>query len=381
MTSSTVIHSAEIIDSDGIRSDSWIEIRGTRLWARGTGTSWRRQASPAAAVVDARGSLMCAGFIDLHCHGGGGASVTSDIATVLATHVRHGTTRLVASLVSAPVPELCTQLAALARTAGADPRLLGSHLEGPFLEPAYRGAHDPAAVRDATSADIDALVAAADGTLVQVTVAPERAGGREAIAALRARGIVVAIGHTAADLDHAAEAFRAGATVLTHAFNGMPGLHHRAPGPVLAAVHSPDCTLEVISDGVHVHPDMVNLLFRLAPGRVALVTDAMAAAGAGDGHYRLGSLDVRVHEGVARLAVGDSIAGSTLTMDAALRHTVQQCGVPVHEAVAAITSTPARTIGRAGELGHLRAGYRADVVVLRSDLTVDAVWVDGLREV
>ncbi len=379
MTSSTVIHSARIVDPDAVRSDSWIEIRGSRVWARGSGASWRRDASPDAVVVDARGSLMCAGFIDLHCHGGGGASVTTDIATVLATHVLHGTTRLVASLVSAPIPELCVQLAALARATAGDARLIGSHLEGPFLEPAYRGAHDPAALQDATGDTIDALVDAADGTLVQVTVAPERPGGREAITALRERGVLVAVGHTAADGRQTQEALRSGAGLLTHAFNGMPGLHHRDPGPIMAAVNSLECVLEVISDGSHVHPDMVHLLFRLAPGRVILVTDAMAAAGAGDGDYRLGSLDVCVRDGTARLASGDSIAGSTLTMDAALRHTVQECHIPLHEAVAAITSTPARTLGRTDELGLLSPGRRADAVLLGRDLAVEAVWADGMR--
>lgn len=381
MSGSTVIHSAQVVDPEGTSSDTWIELRGARISARGTGASWRRHASPDAQLVDARGRLLAAGFIDLHCHGGGGASVTADIDTVLATHVRHGSTRLVASLVSASIPELCAQLAALARTADEDGRLLGSHLEGPFLDHAHRGAHHPEAVRDATRDDVDALIASARGTLVQVTLAPERPGGVDAIAALRAQGVIVAIGHTAATFHQTQEALRAGATMLTHAFNGMPGLHHRAPGPVLAALQSHACVLEVISDGVHVHPDMVELLFRLAPGRVTLVSDAMAAAGAGDGDYRLGSLDVRVRDGVARLASGDSIAGSTLTLDAALRHTVQRCGVPLHDAVAAVTATPARTIGREGDLGRLRPGHRADALILREDLTVAAVWADGVRRV
>lgn len=378
MTTPTVIHSARIVDPDGVTSDGWIGMRGGHVSARGTGRSWRNADWADADVVDADGSVMTAGFIDLHCHGGGGESVTSDVLRVIDTHAQHGTTRLVASLVSAPTSLLCTQLAALSRHARTDGRLLGSHLEGPFLEQTHRGAHDPTVIRDACPREVDELVAAAGGTLVQVTLAPERPGAVEAIRAFRASGAVVAIGHTAAGLDDAREALRAGARLLTHTFNGMEGIHHRAPGPIPAALGDPDCVLEVISDGVHVHPDVVRLLFRLAPHRIALVTDAMAAAGSTDGDYRLGSLDVTVTNGVARVSDGGSIAGSTLTMDAALRHTVHRARVSLHDAVAAMTATPARTIGR-DDMGRLAAGCRADAVLLSAALEVTAVWVDGRR--
>ena len=166
-------------------------------------------------------------------------------------------------------------------------------------------------------------------------------------------------------------AFDAGATILTHAFNAMPGLHHRDPGPVGAAASDPRVTLEVIADGVHLHPEMVRLAFRAAPGRIALVTDAMAAAGAADGRYDLGSLEVDVVDSVARLARGGAIAGSTLTQDAALRRAVA-AGVTLVDAVAALTSTPARAIGRAGDLGALAPGFFADAVLLSADLDVRA---------
>jgi len=206
---------------------------------------------------------------------------------------------------------------------------------------------------------------------VQVTLAPELPGGHDAIAQFAAADVVVAVGHTDADVEATRRAFDAGATLLTHAFNAMPGLHHRAPGPVGAATGDPRVTLEVIADGVHLHPDVIRMLFAAAPGRIALVTDAMAAAGAADGTYLLGSLSVTVDAGVARLADG-TIAGSTLTQDAALR-TAVAAGVALPDAVAALTATPARTIGRP-ELGSLAVGAVADAVLLSADLHVRRVF-------
>ena len=169
---------------------------------------------------------------------------------------------------------------------------------------------------------MERLLEASGGMLRQITIAPEHHGASEAIARFVDAGVAVAVGHTGADFETTLAAFGAGASILTHAFNGMRGIHHRAPGPVVAAMHADHVTLEIINDGVHVHPDVVRLAFAGAHGRVALVTDAMAAAGAADGSYLLGSLRVVVEGGVARLLEGGSIAGSTLTQDAALRRAV-----------------------------------------------------------
>jgi N-acetylglucosamine-6-phosphate deacetylase len=190
---------------------------------------------------------------------------------------------------------------------------------------------------------------------------------------------VVAIGHTDADYDQAKHAFEAGATIVTHAFNAMNGIHHRAPGPIAAATGTQGVVLELICDGVHVHPEVMRMLFAAAPGRIALVTDAMAAAGSADGDYILGSLAVEVRDGIARLAGGGSIAGSTLTLDAALRRAVTDVGIPVEAAVAALTETPAAAIGRGAELGRLAPGFAADAVLLDDDFTVTHVWAAGDR--
>ncbi|MFF2773250.1 N-acetylglucosamine-6-phosphate deacetylase, partial [Streptomyces bacillaris] len=215
------------------------------------------------------------------------------------------------------------------------------------------------------------------GTLRQITLAPELPGGLDAVRAFAEAGVAVAVGHTAADYDQTLAAFDAGATILTHAFNGMDGIHHRAPGPVAAATRTPGVTVEVINDGIHVHPEVVRMAFAAAPGRVALITDAMAAAGEADGDYLLGTLRVEVRDGVARLAEGGSIAGSTLTQDDALRRAVREVGVSVEDAVRALTETPAAAIGRGGDLGRLAPGYAADAVLLDDEFRVLRVWTAG----
>ncbi len=381
-TPSTVIHSARLVTGRDTVADAWVRFEGDRVAARGIGDEWRATLGAETAVTDAAGRTLVPGFIDLHCHGAGGASVEEGEAAIeraLAVHTAHGTTRSVLSLVTAPVEVLAGHLATIARIAASDPRVLGAHLEGPFLDHEFRGAHDPELLRTADDASVDRLLAAADGTLRQVTIAPEHPGAREAVTRFVDAGVAVAVGHTGADFGTALAAFEAGASILTHAFNGMRGIHHRAPGPVVAAMHADHVTLEIINDGVHVHPDVVRLAFSGAPGRVALITDAMAAAGAADGRYVLGSLEVVVDGGVARLVEGGSIAGSTLTQDVALRRAVIDSGIPLHEAVGALTVAPAAAIGRSGDLGRLDTGYAADAVLLTDDLEIDAVWGAGAR--
>lgn len=379
-TSTTVIHSARIVSGGASTDDAWVRFDGDRIAARGIGDSWRDGLSQQASVTDAAGRRLVPGFIDLHCHGGGGASFEdgpAGIEAALAVHTAHGTTRTVLSLVTAPVEVLAQRLSMIAGVAASDPRVLGAHLEGPFLDHEFRGAHDPAELRVADAASVDRLLEASAGALRQITIAPERSGAVEATARFVDAGVRVAVGHTGADFATALAAFENGASILTHAFNGMRGIHHRAPGPVVAAMHASHVTLEIINDGVHVHPDVVQLAFAGAPGRVALVTDAMAATGSADGRYLLGSLDVLVDGGIARLLDGGAIAGSTLTQDRALALAVEVSGIPFEQAVAALTTVPAAAIGRSADLGRLEAGYLADAVLLDEDLAVETVWVAG----
>lgn len=382
----------------------------------------------ADATVDLAGARLTPGMIDLHSHGAGGASWDDDLADVeggLAVHRAHGTTRSVLSLVTAPLPRLRRSLERVAALRERDPLVLGAHLEGPFLAPGRRGAHDPRHLVAPSPEAVDALLAAAPGVLRQVTVAPELPGGLEAIERIVSAGVVVAVGHTEADHALTAAAFERGATVLTHALNAMPGLHHREPGPVGAAVGDERVTLELVLDGRHVHPRVAALLFAAAPGRVALVTDAMAAAGAGDGKHLLGGLAVSVTDGRAVLAGTDTLAGSTLTQDAALRVALGPARQSPVAAVTALTLTPARTLGLAAApagsadagagtgagagaglglgaeagagavasapavaaapaagaapLGLLAPGHAADLVVWTDDWHVARVWAAGVE--
>ncbi|MFF1878302.1 N-acetylglucosamine-6-phosphate deacetylase [Leifsonia sp. NPDC058230] len=378
----TVIHSARLVTGGRIHHDGWVRFEGGTVAETGAGDGWRATVSddPSTTVVDAAGAWLTPGFVDIHVHGGGGASFddgAESIRTALDLHQWHGTTRFVVSLVTAPVDALCERVATVAALMPDDPRILGSHLEGPFLDVAHKGAHDPALLRPAAPTDIERLLSAADGTLRQITLAPELPGGMAAVRAFSDAGVAVAVGHTAADYQQTLDAFEAGASILTHAFNGMDGIHHRAPGPVAAATRTAGVTLEIIDDGIHVHPEVVRMIFAAAPGRVAMITDAMAAAGSTDGDYILGSLAVTVRSGIARLADGGSIAGSTLTLDAALRRAVLEVGVTVEDAVRALTETPAGAVGRGHDLGRLAPGFAADAVLLDDDFTVLQVWTAG----
>jgi N-acetylglucosamine-6-phosphate deacetylase len=379
VTENLIIHSARKLDAEGLIDDFWLAASAGRIDEVGTGDAWRRH-TEGATVVDAHGRWLTPGFIDLHGHGGGGFSYDDgpgELLAALATHRAHGTTRSVISLVANPLAVLRDSLEVIAGLAQRDPLVLGAHLEGPFLTPSKRGAHNLDFLRDPEPELVENLIAAARGTLRQVTIAPELPNALEAIDVLVEAGVVVAVGHTEATEDQTREAFDRGARLLTHAFNAMPGIHHREPGPVVAAFDDDRVTLELILDGLHVHPDVAHLAFVQAPGRIALITDAMAAAGSADGNYQLGTLNVTVNDGLAVLSGTTTIAGSTLTQDAALRVAVEHARVAPAAAVEALTLTPARVLGREHDLGLLRPGYAADAVLLDHAWSARGVWADG----
>lgn len=374
-----VMHSARLVDGARITDDAWVAFADGVVSRGGTGAGWREIA--AADVVDAAGRMLTPGLVDIHGHGGGGGAYDDGLDAIRlarAVHLAHGTTRAVLSLVTASIDDLCARVALIASLAEQDATVLGSHLEGPFLDVAHKGAHTASLLRAPDAAAIDRLLVAGRGTIRQVTLAPELPGGLDAVARFVRGGVAVAVGHTGATAEHAGAAFAAGATLLTHAFNAMPGIHHRDPGPIVAAMRDDRVTLELIADGIHVHPDVIALAFAGAPGRIALITDAMAAAGAPEGRYTLGGLAVTVQDGTARLDSNGAIAGSTLTQDAALRLAVSS-GVALPDAVAALTAVPARALGLAHRFGSLRVGAAADAVLWNDGLEVEQVWVDGVR--
>jgi N-acetylglucosamine-6-phosphate deacetylase len=323
------------------------------------------------AAEDAGSDLIVPGFVDLHCHGGGGHTFTTgdaDAARAAAGfHLRHGTTTMLASLVSSPYELMRDATVAFAPLV-AGGVIAGVHFEGPYLSGVRCGAQNPAYLRDPSVDELTALIALGRGAVRMVTIAPELPGALDAITLLAGAGVIAALGHTDATYEQTLAGVAAGATVGTHVFNGMRPPHHREPGPVIALLGAAPIVCELIADGIHLHPGMLAFAARTAgPDRAALITDAMDAAGIADGQYDLGGQAVVVRDRVARLVRDSSIAGSTLTMDAAFRKAVD-AGIPLPDVAAMASTTPARALGLADEVGALEAGLRADLVVLSPEL-------------
>ncbi|WP_445161845.1 N-acetylglucosamine-6-phosphate deacetylase [Mycobacterium sp. Dal123C01] len=370
-----LIRAGTVVLDGQICRPGWLQAAGAQILACGAG------APPGPPDQDFSDCIVVPGFIDMHVHGGGGASYldAGHIAQAAQFHRRHGTTTTLASLVTAAPDQLIAGVRALADATRAG-IVAGIHLEGPWLSAARCGAHEPTQMRDPEPAEVDDVLAAGAGAIRMVTLAPERPGSSEAIRRCLDAGVVVAVGHTDATYEQTRQAIALGATVGTHLFNAMPPLHHREPGPALALLEAPGVTLELIADGVHVHPAMVRAVLGAAgPDRVAVITDAIAAAGCDDGAYRLGAVAIDVESGVARVRATSAIAGSTATMDQLFR-TVSRLGpdadAALADAVQMTSATPARALGL-DQVGVLRAGYNANLVVLDRDLQVSAVMVRG----
>lgn len=374
-----LIYAGVVISGGEQTPDSWVSFDEKGITARGTGMP--PSDDPPPARIDARGLYIVPGFVDIHGHGGAGGTYYeggSQLAAALAMHRSRGVTRSVLSLSATSIGRYVDQLNAVRVAMRNDSLILGAHLEGPYLSDGHRGSHDPRFLRDPTASDVATLIRAGENVIRQITIAPELPGALTAIQKFAESGAKVAIGHTSATFEEARDAFDAGATILTHTFNGMPSLHHRDPGPLLAAFQDESVWLELINDFVHVQRDVVALLYQIAPHRVVLITDAMAAAGAGDGNYRTGTLAVTVRNGVPMLEDGSSLSGSTLTLDVAVRNAVQS-GLPIESAIYSATEAPARALGEHHRIGRLDVGYVADFVLLDQDLSVRAVWADGQR--
>jgi N-acetylglucosamine-6-phosphate deacetylase len=367
-----VLAGARIVTPDGVLAGGWLRVSGGRITELGSGPA------PAAAL-ELGGGYLVPGFIDLHVHGGGGHDFTAseaDLAAGVAYHQRRGTTRTLVSLMTASLDAMCEQLGWVAELArGGRFQVAGAHLEGPFLAAGRCGAQNGAHLQPPDRQVMSKLVEAGQGFLRTVTVAPELPGALEVIAELVAAGVVAAIGHTDASYEQATAGYAAGASLTTHLFNAMSPMNHRKPGAVVAALDS-GAAFEIINDGAHVHEAMISLAARGADGALVLITDAISAAGVGDGDYVLGGLPVTVRGGKARTATG-GLAGSTLTMDVAFRRAVLEVGLSIHEAAAAAATTPARVLGLGQECGSIAAGLAADLVLLDEELQVRRVMVAG----
>ncbi|MFH9471136.1 N-acetylglucosamine-6-phosphate deacetylase [Streptomyces clavifer] len=369
---STVLAGARVVLPTGTVENGRVIVEGTRIaGSRPEG----------ARTVDLSGHWVVPGFVDMHNHGGGGASFATgtaeDVLTGARVHREHGTTTVVASTVTGDMDFLARQAGMLSELVEQG-EIAGVHFEGPFIAPCRKGAHSEGLLRHPDPAEVRKLLDAARGTAKMVTLATELPGGIESVRLLAEHGVIAAIGHTDATYEQTVEAIGAGATVATHLFNAMPPLGHRAPGPIAALLEDERITVELINDGTHLHPAALQMAYHHAgAGRVALITDAMDAAGVGDGRYQLGPLAVEVKEGVARLVEGGSIAGSTLTLDTAFRRAVTVDRIPVDDVVRSISANPARLLGLYDRVGSLDPGKDADLVVLDADFAVRGVMRRG----
>lgn len=336
-----------------------------------------------AAVLDASGCHVLAGFIDLQMNGAVGVDLTSEphrVAEVAEFLASCGVTSFQPTVISSDEAQTRHAIDVLGQwrehgNAGSgQARSLGVHLEGPFLEQSRRGAHPPQHLRPPSIAEVTSWVTA--GAVSMVTLAPESPGAIDVIRTLVAAGVVVSAGHTAMTADALNEAAEAGLSGATHLFNAMGTMSARSPGPAGAVLDHGSLIAGLIADGVHVGAAMVRLAWRvLGPDRIALVTDAMAATGLGDGHYVVGDTDVVVSGAAARTRDG-VLAGGVMPSDAAVRNLIAITGCTLAEASRAASSTPARWLGR-GDVGRLAVGLRADVVLLDEQLAVVATVIDG----
>ncbi|MFF5108930.1 N-acetylglucosamine-6-phosphate deacetylase [Streptosporangium sp. NPDC000509] len=370
---SITLADARVVTPEGVH-EGWLTIEDGRITHVGQG-------SAPGAGLGLGGRYVVPGFVDIHNHGGAGASFpTGDpdqASLAVDLHARHGTTTLMASLVTASTDDLARAAASLADLC-EDGLLAGIHFEGPYISTARCGAHNPALLRDPSPAELAGLLKAGRGHVRMITIAAELPGALETVREATANGVIAALGHSDATYEQTISGIEAGGSVATHLYNAMPPLHHRDPGPIAALLQDERVTVELINDGVHLHPAMTRLAFEVAgPGRTALITDAMAAAGMGDGVYELGPMTVNVVNGEARLAGSGTIAGSTLTMDVAFRRAVREVGLSLAQASEIASLTPARVLGLADHLGSVSVGKRADLVVLTDDLEVSGVMRGG----
>ncbi|BDT93843.1 N-acetylglucosamine-6-phosphate deacetylase [Nocardia sputorum] len=378
MTAHTeLIIRGRIVSASVELDDGMVLVSGDRIAAVRSFAQWRA-AHPDLPEPPFSGTVL-PGLVDIHNHGGFGYRFdtvhAADARAAAQSHHAHGSTTVVASVVTGPAAEMVAQTATL-RELAEEGVLGGIHVEGPFLAKARCGAQDPRFLCDPDLGLTDRLLAAGGAHLRTMTLAPERPGYTAVARRLTDSGVVVALGHSDTDYASFRNVLRphGSGSIVTHLANGMPPLHHRGPGPVAAALVAAaagDVVVELIGDGVHVDPGFAALVFATAPGRVALVTDAMQAAGLGDGEYRLGPQPVTVQDGVARIA-GGSIAGGVSTLLECVARAVRESGVPLRDAVRAATSVPAAALGLT-DIGDLRPGRFADILTVSDNLHLRGV--------
>lgn len=360
--------------------DGTVSIKNGRIIGVG-----RRVRKPLGAeTLDASGMIVVPGFIDTHVHGGNGFDMMDGTAEAMRRvaqyHARFGTTSLLATTTTESFDRTLQAVRATrpvveGGTNGAD--ILGIHLEGPYINPERRGAQNIEHVRLPSFAEFERILEESGNRVRLVTVAPEIQGAIEFIATIKNKGIIVSAGHSNASYAEMINAIKAGVTHVTHIFNGMREFHHREPGIIGAALTHKELTVSVIADGIHVHPSAIEVLFRAkGADKIVLITDAIRAAGMSNGVYELGGLNVTVKNGTCRLNSG-MLAGSTLTMNAAVRNMVNFLGIPLSDALKMASTNAAEIFGFANTKGGLEEGKDADITILNGDFSVQSTIVRG----
>jgi N-acetylglucosamine-6-phosphate deacetylase len=383
------IYASRILTPHEELGDGVIIVEGSQI----TGVGHRDEMRIPSGAIDyvAKGLTIAPGFVDLHIHGAGGHDVMEAddraLDRITSTVARYGTTSLVATTVTAPVENTCSSLHGIAsyirqhekptENGRLAAEILGIHLEGPFINPARRGVHPANAIAEPSIETLNKFLEASDNLVKILTLAPELPGAMQLIQAAVSAGLVAAMGHTDATYEQARAAIQAGARHAVHTYNAMRPFSHRDPGILGAIMTDPDVTAEIIVDGVHVAVAAIQVLLG-AKGfdTVLLVSDGIAATGMRDGNYCLGDFEVSVKDGVARNSEG-KLAGSTLTLDRALRNLVA-LGVPLLDAVRMATLHPARRLGLGGKKGVIAAGADADLIALTPDLRIAGVMTRGV---
>lgn len=368
-----VIRAGELYTPAGVLTGKQVEVEGTKIVGLSAGKG---------QVLDLTDYRVLPGLIDMHIHGVNGHDVMDGsrqaIEGMSAWLAANGVTAFVGATVTAGLEKTANALKNIAacrgRTKGA--RLLGAYVEGPYIGAEYKGAHPEQFIRPADWREIDKLLAAGGQAIKVFALAPEQAGA--VIPKLRERGIAVALGHSNATYAQAMEAVARGATIAVHIFNGMRGLHHREPGIVGAMLASKQVRAELIADGVHVAPPVMEIVRRCkGTDGVILVSDCMRAGGMADGEYDLGELKVEVSRGVARLKEGGGLAGSTLRLLDAVRNMAELTETPLADAVAMASVIPARALGVDSCLGSIEPGKQADLIAIDADFNVVLTMIGG----
>ncbi|GGA00636.1 N-acetylglucosamine-6-phosphate deacetylase [Paenibacillus marchantiophytorum] len=374
-----IVHNVNLIQQDAPALPATLWIRNGRIENIESGLSSLPEGD--YEYIDGQGHQLIPGMIDVHIHGANGFDMMDGSETSIQEVSRAcadtGCTSFLVTSVSSTIEELLAMIRSVKRVIGHEvgAKIAGLHLEGPYLNPKRKGMQNERFLRHPNLAEMKDIFNEADGLIKMVTIAPELPGGMELISFLKEMGVVIAIAHSDASYEEAKQAFAAGASHVTHCFNGMRPIHHRDPGLVVAAFEEEHVSLQAIVDGIHLHPAIVRMMHRLkGPDGMVLITDALQAMGLGDGNYVFGGHHVTVTEGVARLADG-TLASSTVTMNEALRLTVET-GISLIDAVKMASTTPARILGL-DTVGRISTGFDADLVLLDEQCQVQWTMIKG----